>query len=408
MVGLTSPGNDIGTADILSTSFTPSGVGYVVSTYGILGTTPDGGKNWRQIAVPIYIAETGSDSSFDGVFTLDSSTAIATGWNGMIYKVDSAGASSSFIPSGTKEHLRGITFPSHDTGIITGDYGTILRSTNRGASWTSVPIATTSFLYSVTFANADTGIITGASGMILKTTNAGITWDSVNNILTGSGIDIRQVEGFSDGVFYARAGSSLLRSSDFGDIWQFVNIPVGDTLGISFYNSQIGIIGECMSLTMNDHEKPATYVADTAHLAYTLDGGTSWKEFLVFHPSNNRLQFHWLNDHQVLIFGGDYLDKVDITPSGVRVIPLTSHEDVSVYPNPITGDFHIDYTTKSNGPVTIQLFSEDGKEMGTLFKGTESIGMQEHELTPPSGLHGSYYLRVTKDGTSEAVPVRIK
>src|SRR5206468_9157365 len=111
------------------------GYGYGVGALSALDRTTDNGRTWTKIKVPISHIDkinggTSLDSSFNTVYTLDTSRAIVIGWDGLIYFIN--GADSGFLPSGTSERLHGIAFASRDTGIIVGDYGTILRSTDRG------------------------------------------------------------------------------------------------------------------------------------------------------------------------------------------------------------------------------------------------------------------------------------
>ncbi len=253
--------------DFLGVSTLSNGYGYTAAQGDQFLRTRDSGKTWTYITLPIV----NDDSAIDNVFTLDSATAIVIGYIGVILRYDATGF--HFLPSGTQERLESIAFPSQDTGIIVGDFGTVLQSTDRGETWKAITgIPTTERLFSVAFANDDVGIAVGDSATILRTTDHGRTWAIVNNLLTGTNISLTNVQGFSNGAFFIHAGNQLLRSTDFGQNWVSI-LPNGmsDIAGMSFYSPQIGMIAEPSASSQ--------YIPDTAHLAYTLDGGSSWTSF---------------------------------------------------------------------------------------------------------------------------------
>ena len=397
--------------DFLDVSILPNGYGYAVGTTQDFERTVDSGKHWVSVPIPIGLAgQTGLDSAINNVYTIGKNSAIVIGWNGIIYNYSSSGSHFRGVGVAQHERLKGIAFSSTDTGIIVGDLGTVLRSTDQGMTWSSISNSTTNLLWSVAFANNTIGIAAGDSGNILQTTDAGATWTNINSVITGTNIGVRQVQGFSDGTFLARAiwsndtdeGADLLRSTDFGQSWSFVNLPdnAADWAGMSFYSSRIGVVAALAS-------GGGDYIGDSESLYYTSDAGATWTHIsFPFWAQLPRTIFHWLNDNEVTVYGTyGSIANVTFSASGVQVTQLDQKQNMHVYPNPATGDFRVDYITKSSGPVTIQLFSEDGKDIGTLFSGTEQTGQHEHSLILPTELHGSFYLRISKDGTSATAPI---
>jgi len=378
---------------------------YVYDKTKQLLRTTDSGRTWASLTLPITPASNihKIDSAINSVCTLDSSSAIIVGWNGIIYYVAPTGGGFRGVGLSQKERLEGIAFPSKDTGIIVGDFGTILQSTDRGQTWQSIPTNTFQLLYSVAFANPTTGVAVGTSGEIERTTDEGSSWNEINNVLTQSSVAFRQVQGFPDGTFLARAGANLLRSTDFGQNWNFVAFPldVGDTAGMSFYSPQIGIVASRLTTS--------AIIPDTSYFAYTTDGCLTWKQFSVPMWAYNQILFHWLSDHEVLLFGiYGFIEDVDLSaPSGVTVTRVDNAPQIQVYPNPSNGEVRVDYTTKASGPVTIELWDETGKKVGTLFSGEEAGGSHEQTLTLPTELHGTFFVRLSSDGSASTTKLNI-
>ena len=388
----------------LSTSFTPFGtpdvlpsnVGYAVGTGGAVARTVDGGLSWLTLTIP---GDTSENDTLNTVCKVDSSTAIVIGWNGKIQRTSDAGITWATLPSNTDERLHGIAFPTPSTGIIVGDNGTILRSTDTGKTWNSKDIvidqSEQKFLYAVDFVDASTGVAAGEGGTMFRTTDAGIHWSAKDNIEHGLK-DFRQIQACADGTIYARASTDLLVSHDAGQNWSYVFVQGGDTLGFGFYNSQIGIVGQRVT--------SSALVPDTAFFRYTTNGGAAWSNELAVPIWNyNRILFHWLNEHQVLLYGiQGFTVLLDITASGVQPTVLKNAPDFQVIPNPTIEEINLKYTTKSFGPVAIELWNATGKKIATLSSGAEEAGDHSRSFTLPKELHGAYFVRLSRDGgTSE-------
>ena len=370
-----------------------NGKGWIVASQGKI--------DWTNYGVNTRSLQEQAGKTINSVWTRDDITGIVIGWDGLILRTNDGGNTWSSVPSGTQERLHGIAFPTANDGIIAGDYGTILRSTDTGNSWMPIANSATTYLRTVAFADDHTGIAAGDSGAIFRTTDTGLTWQPINNFLTGTDVSIRKLQAFPGGLYYAQAGGDLIRSTDNGLNWSVLPSP-GDAIAMSFYNSQIGLIGS--------RATSSALVPDTVYMSYTTDGGASWKPFVVPMQTARRLVIYWLNDHQAILNGIDgFVTEVTISSSGVSITPMpVATSDVRVYPNPTAGDFRIDYSTKYSGLVTIQIFSEDGTDMGTLFSGTEQAGEHTQAITPPTGLQGSYFIKVSADGTSTTNKVTIQ
>ena len=380
------------TADYLDADIVNGTTGWIIGVGGIIDWTNNGGN--------ARYPQKQADKIVNSVWTRDGITGIVTGWDGLILRTSNRGTSWDSIPSGTQERLRGIDFATNNIGIITGDFGTIIRTTDLGKSWKPVSNPSSIYLYSVAFTNNGIGIAVGDSGTILRTTDTGLTWESVNNLLTGTDTSIRRVQAFPGGIFLAQAGADVLRSIDSGVSWNIVPSD-GAKNGMSFYNAQIGLIASKTTTSES--------VSDTLYMSYTTDGGAHWTPFHFHIYTGGHIVIYWLNDQQAIINGNEgFVVELTIANSGITITPFPTTSNLQVYPNPTPGKFRIDYSAKAAGTVTIQLFSEDGKDMGTLFSGTEQAGSHEQSLTLPKGLHGAFFIKVSADGTSSTSKLTIQ
>ena len=384
--------------NILFASIDSSGFGYATAIGGNMFLTTDNGLSWTPNSY--IINQFGNDMT--DIHTVDNKHAFAVGWSGALFRTSDGGATwdSSMIDP-NKERLHSIASPTDSTYIVCGDYGTILKSIDGAKTWKPSTTATTAYLESVAFSSRDTGVAIGTGGEIIRTTDQGLTWSEVNNPLTGTTVSYRQVQAFPSGVYYAATDSAgLYRSTDHGKNWSAVP-NASQTISEEFFNDHIGVIAETAW--------SSGLVDDTMHFAFTRDGfATKPIEWTMPIVSNNRMVFHFLDSNTFLCLGSHgFVVKVDMSNAGASVTQLSGSSDSSIhiYPNPTTGDFRIDYIMRTSGSVTIQLFSEDGKDMGMLFNGMEQAGEHEQTLTVPAGLHGSFYLRITRDGVVETVPV---
>jgi hypothetical protein len=72
----------------------------------------------------------------------------------------------------------------------------------------------------------------------------------------------------------------------------------------------------------------------------------------------------------------------------------TVSSDLSVFPNPSTGNLHVSFTRAAQGFTTIHLVSVEGKAVRLLQEGLLDKGFQSFEFTVRDLPQGFYLLRV--------------
>jgi len=154
-------------------SFNNEQKGYIVTNYGNVGKTTNGGVNWNR------------DTSFKPAFpygnvfyqvnAVDTSHAYAIGTGGLVIKTSNSG---EFWEKqiGTIQDYSDIFFTNESTGYVTGKGGYMIKTTDAGMSWNQIDLNTTFGLNKVFFVNLNTGYVCGDSGLVKKTTNAGENW----------------------------------------------------------------------------------------------------------------------------------------------------------------------------------------------------------------------------------------
>ena len=409
--GYSSTGNPFNFAPVLfslASAFAPAlhpndpsaKFGYLVGVGGEIWTTEDGGITWGSK----YSSRT---ESMNAAYAVDSITAIVIGWNGLILRTSNGGAKWDSLWSHTNEKLHGIAFPTPSKGIIVGDNCTILRSTDTARTWSSNGIvkdqSPQKFLYAVDFTSPTTGVAAGESATMYRTTDAGVHWTTINTVESVAN-DYRQLQAFADGTIYARASTDLLVSHDAGLNWTQVNsLDGGDTLGFGFYNSQIGIVGQRVT--------SSALVPDTAFFRYTTDGCSTWSnEFAVPLWNYNRVLFHWLNEHQVLMYGiQGFTELLDLTSSGVRVTELSQSFALRAFPNPSNSHFMtIDYDLDHAGSTTIELWNERGERIQSFVEGVERAGHHATRVAIRPELHGAFIIKVLSGSEANALPIIVE
>ncbi len=115
---------------------------------------------------------------FQAIIKVNSTTEIAIGTNGKIYRSLSGVWDEVNNPSGGIR-LNGIHFINANTGVIVGNGNLVMTTTNGGLNW-SIPNqgGLTGHFYDVTMLDSNTIITAGEGGKIYRSTNFGQNWQS--------------------------------------------------------------------------------------------------------------------------------------------------------------------------------------------------------------------------------------
>jgi photosystem II stability/assembly factor-like uncharacterized protein len=234
-----------------STYFINDSIGYTVSDKGFVLKSSDYGNSWAALSL--------TTSSLNDIFFINGVGFIA-GNEGKIFKTID-GINWNELTSNTNENLNAIYFVDTDTGYAFGDATTILKTTNGGASWTNSNLIYNLSITDGAFPTPDFGLCTTSDGVLIRSSDFGNTWqyyafpssNAFYSIFFASD-SIGYITGFEYDLGF------ILKTTDRGNSFQplypetFANIN-----SAYFINPEYGYI-----------------VGDGGFISKTLDGGLNW------------------------------------------------------------------------------------------------------------------------------------
>ena len=239
--------------------FTDSLTGYLGGTYinndYILKTT-DGGANW--IEYPII----GHPTS---LFFVNRDTGYcSTSYDHYIYRTTNGGENWGIIYSDSLPILD-IYFLHDSLGwAVGGEFwttGLVLRTTDYGNSWQRMLFPTMNGITSIKMLNASTGyIIGGYPSKIWKTENGGDFWSLVFQDSNSTFLLSNDIAFLTDSIGFA-VGSKLFKTSDGGENWEGLILPVLGYRSIFNYNDKCWITASGFNYS---------------HILYSSDYGLNW------------------------------------------------------------------------------------------------------------------------------------
>ena len=270
----------------------PMVVHAVLQNGGVVHTT-DGGVNW---STPVP----GTAGSFAiGMSFLDATTGFIVGSEGSIRKSTDGGVTWPALPPPQTDwsfYQMKIISPTEIYAVGAPDF--LYKSTDLGGIWTPLPIIPVSgstgpvdtLLFYSLEKQGSLLILAGDFGEIAQSTDGGLTWSSNNFELTAALMnDIKEVPNTRTVVAVGRQRTSttrqVLRSTDRGDSWSAINVPVNtDLQAVSFVDSQLGYACGTNSQVVKTTDAGLTWapVTQPSTTSYTLqaiefvDANTGW------------------------------------------------------------------------------------------------------------------------------------
>jgi photosystem II stability/assembly factor-like uncharacterized protein len=367
--------------------------GWVVNGDGDIYSTINGGETWTHLAdTGVYnrcVAFTDSLHGFVGHLYQNSGSPLSVTVNGGTTWTQVS------LPSPVPHGLCGMWAASGRVVYGVGAYygtPTLIKTINNGATWTTRDMSNwCGALVDCYFWDPDSGIAVGSTTpgstrlpLILLTTDGGYSW-SVRWTGTRTREICWKISFVSHSVGFVSienlAGSGavyFLKTTDGGLNWQenLFSPTYLNCQGIGFIDEETGWIGGWSFKTQ-----------------LTLDGGGSWQEAGFGYDIN---RFRFLSPTMGYACG-DRIYKWTPATSAVAEIPQSARPHLLEQnsPNPFDRETRIHYRVEEAGPVTLQLFDLQGREIRTLVDGMKSPGSYSVVVGAGSLPAGVYAYRLT-------------
>jgi len=121
----------------------------------------------------------------------------------------------------------------------------------------------------------------------------------------------------------------------------------------------------------------------------------------VLHPAG----IHFNEEKQELLMTDIGLNRFSPAINKKTEGPSSLKLELSAFPNPVAYNTRISYHLETTGEVVIQLFNCKGQLVKTVRKQTEQAGDNQFILDKDSLSDGLYFLHVSSETSSEAIPI---
>ncbi len=242
--------------------FTDSLTGYIggYSYFGVddyILKTIDGGENWNKYSI------IGNPTSI--FFINDSVGFCSTYSDNYIYKTTDRGFNWNVVYSDSLS-IWSIYFINDSLGwAVGGDFwtkGLILKTSDQGNNWQRILLPTTNSLKAIKMLNDSIGYIVGGHpSKIWRTGDGGNNWSLILEDAPSNSFQFLNDISFLNDSIGLAVGSKLFETSNGGDNWQELRLPVLGYHSISNYGDKCWITARGFNYS---------------HILYTSDYGLNW------------------------------------------------------------------------------------------------------------------------------------
>jgi hypothetical protein len=230
------------------------------------------------------------------------------------------------------------------------------------------------------------GFAVGGAGLICQTTDGGQTWPQYewNGWTEWSPLDIEGVHFTSAMNGFAVADSGVLfRTTNGGQHWdkQYLAGPEDRLKDIFFLDANLGWI-----------------VGYHGIIFSTTDGGDTWFPDAVPTTQDLNAVFFTASDLGWAVGSGGTILRLSGSSSAVDDHSLLKHDDLKVYPNPVSATAYLELTLPQEMEVSIDIFDLSGRKILPVYTGSLSGGTTILEIRMPSMGNGNYLCKVSYTG----------
>lgn len=403
----------------------------------IIGQSLNPTNIWHDISPPLDSAARFYDLSF-----LDQNTGFVAGrsWNMernlfLVLRTTNGGNSWDTTNFDPNSSIQFISFYNENLGVC--GFPNIYTTNNGGQDWIKVlNVAYETLLSYGKMINEKLIYVSGTNGKIIRSTDAGSSWQYIQpDFLREYVVKLAVIDSFR---MYAIADQQLIYTSDGGDTWEEVNIPLPPGVTyfyLDFINENFGFIAGSSrkvfqttdgGISWNDRSPPPymgeailcidaldslTVVAVTNRGAIlrTDDGGLNWEEQLEgeYNAILDRVQVIDKNVAYAVGYDGLLLKTTDGGTTFVNHENSTPSEySLSQnYPNPFNSQTKINFTLMNTDHVKIDLLNSNGEKIKTLVDERKLPGEYSIILNTDKYASGVYLVDMTASKFKKTIKV---
>lgn len=340
-----------GMASLYSIHFPTATTGYIAgaysSGYGVYLKTTDGGNTWNSDLI--------SFAPFSSVHFSSADSGTAVGY-GVFFATTDGGTSWNNPPPPSSYITDTWTFEGNTILIASGN--NVYKTTDGGSTW-STHLDSVTF-ESFFFLDQSTGYAAGWDGtfayrgVISKTTDQGATW--THYILPGYSV-LSSVHFPSANVGYAVGSSRVVKTSDGGSTWSFLNVD-----SVNNYYNDVFFTSELVGHVAGQNSQGNPFVMSTNN------GGNTWTTQTLT-SGNHNLRSIWCTDASTCFAVGDsgFVFKTT-NAGGMSIRELKDHGTVRAYPNPFSENLtlSVEGVPLQNG--ALRIYDVFGREVVSMHE----------------------------------------
>lgn len=216
--------------------------------------------------------------------------------------------------SNTTAGFRGLSAVSENVAWASGSGGTVIRTINGGKTWEDVSVPKTDTLQfrDIEAFDANTAIVlsSGLPAVIYKTTDGGKNWEQkYHSMAEGTFYDAMDFWDDQTGIAFGDAIDGrllILRTTDGGENWE--ELPFENRPQALDGQGGFAASGTCLR-TQGTQNVYIGLGGDEASVHYSKDGGTTWQKTstpLDHGPSAGIFSIQFRDEMNGLMVGGDY------------------------------------------------------------------------------------------------------
>ncbi len=310
---------------------------YAVGSYQTILKSEDQGESWFPLYVKLKTPGINVTDWFNDVFFLNKNKGFIVADGGLLISTNDGGRSwkDTVFTTFLSGRLNSVTFVNDTLGFISGGSNFLYRTKNGGATWEKIDVDAIGFNMDITkvkFINALKGFAVGGGGLVMKTTDGGNTWTGGSTPNPNSYVDLCFINSQVGFIASTNTDGLVTKTTDGGDSWNTEFISV--TSGPSY----------CYSVATDPAGKRVLFGGGSStgyggrYILSTTDGGSSYQLL----SGNGRSDFYttyFLNDSTGYI-AGDAGFCYKTSDYGESWKPL--HIIPSLLANPSSNIFFID------------------------------------------------------------------